>query len=146
MVSFSVFDDEKDAEKYIDNFNQERRFFRESTCERVSSFDTITVEDCKNNSIEDFNKILSLQKAMNGDMYLTRNEVIELVNSILSISLTIINSNHILFLKLLVLALGIYNHFLLSHLKVKFLYNLYHIILLFHIYYHLFEQYNYLNY
>lgn len=80
----SVFDDEKDAEKYIDNFNQGRRFFRESTCERVSSFDTITVEDCKNNSIEDFNKILSLQKAMNGDMYLTRNEVIELVNSILS--------------------------------------------------------------
>lgn len=80
----SVQDDEQKAQEYIDAFNKDNRFFRESSCEKVSSFNQITVEDCKNNSIEDFNKILSLNRAIKGDYYLTRNDVIELINSILA--------------------------------------------------------------
>ena len=80
----SVFDTEDKAEEYISDFNERRRLFRESICERFNSFDSITIEDCKNNSIDEFNNILSLSRATSGNHYMTRNDVIELINSILS--------------------------------------------------------------
>ena len=80
----SIQPDDNSAEEYITKLNKDNRFFRGSVCEKVSSFDTITIEDCKNNSIEDFNNILSLNRAIKGDYYLTRNDVIELINSILA--------------------------------------------------------------
>ena len=73
----SIQPDDNSEEEYITKLNKDNRFFR-------GSFDTITVEDCKNNSIEDFNNILSLNRAIKGDYYLTRNDVIELVNNILT--------------------------------------------------------------
>ena len=78
-----TFTNEQDADAYEKEFMKDKRFYRESEINRYSSFDTVSVEDCKNNSISSFAEILSLQRVLNCDEYLRRSEIIDLVNAII---------------------------------------------------------------
>ena len=78
-----TFTNEQDADVYTKEFMKDKRFYRESEINKCSSFDQVSVEDCKNNSISSFAEILSLQRVLNCDEYLRRSEIIDLVNAII---------------------------------------------------------------
>ena len=78
-----IFTNEQDADVYEKEFMKDKRFYRESEINRYSSFATVSVEDCKNNSISSCAEILSLQRVLNCDEYLRRSEIIDLVNAII---------------------------------------------------------------
>jgi hypothetical protein len=64
---------QKEANKFISDFNQDKFGIRESYCAQVKDFGSLTIEDFKNNSLETFNKVFALFRGKY--VYLTKEDV-----------------------------------------------------------------------